>query len=223
MTLPQTLSLALPGYASLYLLGMLLCLGMLVPFRQGRKPKAWARFPFWVCLTLLAVSLLPMISGRPGLAMSSEGLVCAGWDQGVDWDDVEAVETLEDGSRVDLRLAPGGLTPPPFAALDTGSWRWSYWLDGRDGLTVAPGATVSCRPDTLALPAGMDGIALGRVMALLAEANRAQRGKPPPGLDWCEAQGLFTERCLARAADDAAACAAAADPGACRAERLALP
>lgn len=223
MTLPQTLSLALPGYASLYVLGLLFSLGMLVPFRAGRPPQAWARFPFWIFLFLLLAALSPMLAGRPGLAMNGAGLVCAGWDRGVDWDDVERVEMSEDGNRIDLALAPGSLAPPPFAALDEGLWRWPYALDGRDGLAVAPGATVSCRPDTLLLPADLDAAGLGRVMDLLAGLNRATLGTAPPGLAWCEQEGGFTERCLARAADDDAACRAAADYAACRGERLAGP
>jgi hypothetical protein len=224
MLLNQTLTLALPGYASLYVVGLLLCLGLLVPFRQGRRPRPWARYPFWLFVMLLAVTLLPSVSGRPGLAMTGEAVACAGWDGAVAWADVEAVTVTQEGARIELTLTPAPLRPVALARLDEGSWRWPYWLDGRDGLSVAPGAMLACPTEGLALPAGLDGAALGRTMTMLAELNRAAPpGASPAGLAWCETAGQLTERCLADAAAAEAACRAEADYAACRAERLRQP
>ena len=179
MILNQTLTLALPGYASLYVVGLLLCLGLLVPFRQGRRPQPWARYPFWLFVMLLAVTLLPAASGRPGLAMTGEAVACAGWDGAVAWADVEAVTVTQEGARIELALTPAPLRPVGLARLDEGSWRWPYWLDGRDGLSAAPGATLACPVDSLALPAGLNGAGLGRAMTLLVALNRADRPRLP--------------------------------------------
>lgn len=178
MTLPQTLTLALPGYASLYLVGLLFSLGLLMPFRQGRRPQPWARYPFWLFVLLLGLTLLPAVTGRPGLAMTGEAVACAGWDGAVAWADVEAVTLVEDSARIELTLAPAPLRPVALARLDEGFWRWPYWLDGRDGRSAAPGATLACATDGLVLPAGLDGAGLARAMALLVALKRAGR----PGL-----------------------------------------
>jgi len=179
MTLPQTLTLALPGYASLYLVGLLFSLGLLMPFRQGRRPQPWARYPFWLFVLLLGLTLLPAVSGRPGLAMTGEAVACAGWDGAVAWADVEAVSLVEDSARIELRLTPAPLRPVALARLDEGFWRWPYWLDGRDGRSVAPGATLACATDGLVLPAGLDGAGLARAMALLVALKRADRPRLP--------------------------------------------
>jgi hypothetical protein len=175
MTFPQTLTLALPGYASLYLLGLLFSLGLLMPFRQGRRPQPWARYPFWLFVLLLGLTLLPAVSGRPGLAMTREAVACAGWDGAVAWADVEAVTLVQDGARIELTLTPEPLRPAGLARLDEGVWRWPYWLDGRDGRGVAPGAALTCPGDGLLLPAGLDGAGLARAMTLLVALNRAPR------------------------------------------------
>ncbi len=224
MTIDQTLSLAQPGYGAFYLIGLLLSLGLLVPIRPGRPSLPWARYPFWLFAALLGFTFLPMLIGRPGLAMTDEGVTCAGWDGAVAWSDIESVALDEEEDRIRLLLAPTTLRALTLQPLDQGFWRWPYWLDGREGRQIAAAATAICRPSNLDLPPGLDAKGLAEVMAGLAAAARAApQGQVPDALAWCLTSGEVTPRCLAKAPEADAHCREAADYAACRREWLLRP
>lgn len=224
MVIDQTLSLEQPGYAAFYLIGMLVCLGLMVPIRAGRPPQPWARHPFWLFAGLLGFTLLPMVAGRPGLAMTQEGMVCAGWDAAVAWSDLESVTLQAEEDRLVLTLVPATLRPLALRPLDESFWRWPYWLDGRPGRTVEPAATLLCRPSTLALPPGLDAAGLTSAVEQLAAAARAApQGELPTAFAWCLEGGTFEPRCLAKAEAADADCRTRADYAACRSEWLQRP
>ena len=208
MTIPLTWSLD-PGPLSalLFYIG-----GLLFGFGVGMVwfSRRWALLLIALALVPMGLSLVgqaPAIAGRPAVTITATHIACTPWRRAIAWADVEEVqsEDMKHGRswrNVGLvlvlkaqALAGGGPVVP-----DAGWWLRLAGVSRNQvgdigGLPEPrPGGRLYCQTLDLAY----DTEVLKRLTRELVWAtNRTAVGRA--GLDWCEASGNLTIRCVANA------------------------